>query len=41
MSPYALFTSNPNCSRAYRVNKFEIVAEILELDPTTMVAVES
>lgn len=41
MNPYAVFTSNPNVSRAYRINKFEIVAEILELDPTTTAAVES
>ncbi len=40
MSPYALFTSNNACSRAYRVTKFEIVAEIIELDPITTMAVE-
>lgn len=40
MSPYAVFTSNAFVSRAYRVTKFEIVAEIVDLDPVTTMAVE-
>lgn len=40
MSPYAMFSSNNKIARDYKVSKFEIVMEIVELDPVTTMAVE-